>query len=232
MEGEFFMSYSIKEIKEGINYHNEVGKAGDFNYLNNEVEILQLLRKKGNPYERCPIYVSKSFIFRMVEEKDAEDLLECYSNSESAKLFNSDNCTSDFIYKSLEEMKNCIKFWIDQYNEKYYVRFSIIDKLNNKAIGTIEFFAKPVDYNGIFKVGVLRLDLVSQYENEETIAEILEIVNNNFYDDFEVKHVITKAIPIATQRIAALEKESYIKLEDKTIVPYDSYFIRYEHYEV
>jgi RimJ/RimL family protein N-acetyltransferase len=168
----------------------------------------------------------------MVEEKDAEDLLECYSNSESNKLFNSDNCTSNFIYKSLGEMKNCIKSWIDQYNEKYYVRFSIVDKLNDKAIGTIEFFAKPVDYKGVFKVGLLRLDVAPKYENEESIVEILDKVNNNFYDDFEVKHIITKAIPVANQRIAALKKERYIELEDKTIVPFDSYFIRDEHYEV
>ncbi len=221
--------YLKKSFDRGINYHNEDGTPGDYDSLDSEYEILQLLRKKEKPYESCPTYQSKRFIFRMVEEKDGEDLLECYSDTESNKLFNSDNCTSNFVYKSLVEMNNCIKFWIDQYHSKYFVRFSITDKLHNKAIGTIEFFAKEVSYNEILKVGVLRLDLASKYENEEAIVEILDIVNNNFYDDFEVKHIITKAIPVAKQRVTALKKEGFIELENKTIVPFDSYLIRDKH---
>ena len=60
-----------------------------------------MVRKKQSLYEKCPVYETKQFIFRMVEENDAEDLLSCYSDKTSAKFFNSDNCTSDFIYKSL-----------------------------------------------------------------------------------------------------------------------------------
>lgn len=180
----------------------------------------------SNPYQQCPVYETEHFIFRLVKEEDAEDLLECYSDSASAKLFNSDNCTSNFIYKSLEEMEACIEFWLDHYNKQYYVRFSIVDKAAHKAIGTIEFFAKPVAFGEISKVGVLRLDLASKYEEEKFILEILNTINDNFYNDFEVEHIITKAIPEAEKRIAALKGYGYISLENKTIVPYDSYFIR------
>lgn len=182
-----------------------------------------------NPYEKCPVYETKRFIFRMVEEKDAKDLLDCYSDEAATKLFKSDNCTSNFIYKTLKEMENWIKTWIDQYHTKDYVRFSIIDKLYDKAIGTIEFFAKPVDYKGIFKLGMLRLDLAQRYENEKAIVEILDLVNDNFYDDFEVKHIITKAIPVAKQRVVALKEDGFIELENNTMVPFDSYFIRAKH---
>jgi hypothetical protein len=221
----------IENEKRGIKY----GYHKDYDLKKSEEEVIALLlegavsiESKRNPYEKCPTYETEQYIIRRVEEKDAKDLLECYSDHEAEKLFNSDNCTSNFIYKSLEEMKQCIMLWMEHYHSKYYVRFSIIDKRYEKAIGTIEFFAKPVNYNGIFKVGLLRLDLATKYENVKTIEEILDLVNHNFYYDFEVKHIITKAIPIAKQRIVALNDKEYKKLQDKTIVPYNSYFIRDE----
>ncbi|MDD7794442.1 GNAT family N-acetyltransferase [Clostridium sp. 'White wine YQ'] len=177
-------------------------------------------------YEKCPVYESEKFIFRMVEEKDAEDLLECYSDLNAFKFFNSDNCTSDFFYKTLEEMKECIKFWIDQYKDKYYVRFSIVDKQRYKAIGTIEFYDRKVSYKDISKVGVLRLDLASKYEKEELITDILDIVINNLCEAFEVENIITKAIPDARERILALNNKGFERLEDKAILPYNDYYIR------
>lgn len=41
---------------------------------------------------------------------------------------------------------------------------------------------------------------------DKTVAEILSIASDNFYDLFEVDSIITKAVPSAVQRIAALEK--------------------------
>ena len=185
-----------------------------------------MLRKKENPYKKCPIYETKQFIFRLVEENDAEDLLECYSNAISAKFFNSDNCTSDFIYKSLDEMSSCIKFWIYEYENHGYVRFSIVDKIRGKAIGTIEMFAKQESFGDFGKVGVLRLDLASGYEKVEIITELLNIIEDNFYYNFEVESIITKAIPEAKQRVSALKNSGFRELEPNTIVSFDSYFIK------
>lgn len=185
-----------------------------------------MLRRKDNPYKKCPIYETKKFILRLVEENDAADLLECYSDPISGAIFNSDNCTSDFIYKTLVEMKDCIKFWIYEYKNQGYVRFSIIDKIREKAIGTIEMFAKQ-DYIGAFGiVGVLRIDLASRYEKVEDITELLDTIEDNFCYDFEVENIITKAIPEAKQRVAALKNSGFRELEHNTIVSFDSYFIK------
>jgi RimJ/RimL family protein N-acetyltransferase len=219
----------IDNEKKGLKY----GYQKDYDFKESEAEVIDLLIngntivKKENPYEKCPVYETKQFIFRMVEEKDAEDLLKCYSDPMSANIFNSDNCTSNFIYRSIEEMNNCIKSWLDQYIKQYFVRFSIIDKAINKAIGTIEFFSKPVTFYEISKVGMLRLDLASKYEKEEYIIEIINRIFENFYIDFEVEHIITKAIPEAKQRLAALKKVGFTEIADKKIVPYDDYFIKY-----
>ena len=219
----------VRNETKGIKY----GYQKDYDLKNSEEEIINILlegklstEKKVNPYEECPTYETKQFIFRLVEETDSEDLLQCYSDPESARLFNSDNCTSDFIFKSFDEVKNCIKLWLQHYREKYYVRFSIMDKLNERAIGTIEFFAKPVAFDEITKVGLLRLDLVSKYEKEESIIEMLETILHNFYDVFEVEHIITKAIPEAEERIAALKNKGFIELENMKMIPFDFYFIR------
>jgi len=182
--------------------------------------------RKENPYEKCPIYETKQLVFRIVQEEDAEDLLECYSDVFSAKFFNNDNCTSNFIYQSLDEMKNCIRCWLDEYEKQCFIRFSIVDKKIKKAIGTIEFFPKHETFKDFGKVGVLRIDLASKYEKEGLITEILNMVEGNFYDCFEVESIITKAIPEAKQRIIALKNSDYQELNNNTIVSFDYYYIR------
>lgn len=67
-------------------------------------------------------------------------LLECYSDLSAVKIMNSGRCASDFHYTTTDEMKNCIRFWLGEYAKKAYVRFSIIDKQIQKAVGSIEMF--------------------------------------------------------------------------------------------
>ncbi len=179
-----------------------------------------------NPYEKCPIYESESFTLRLVEEKDAEDLLKCYSDILAVKLMNSDNCTSDFYYRTIKEMKDCILFWIKEYENKVYVRFSIVDKQIQKIIGTMEIFGRKAKEEKSSKLGVLRIDLCSNYEIQSYITELLKISNEHFYDVFDVKHIITKAIPTAKERISSLIENGFSELENNTIIPYDNYFIR------
>lgn len=52
-----------------------------------------------------------------------------------------------FYYTSIEEMKDTIAFWKREYQSRYYVRWAIIDKNANQAIGTIELFNREAkDY--------------------------------------------------------------------------------------
>jgi ribosomal-protein-alanine N-acetyltransferase len=183
-------------------------------------------KTNSNPYKRCTIYQTGHFILRLVQEKDAEDLLRCYSNTESCKFFNSDNCDYGFHYESLQDMKLCIKRWIDEYRNKTFIRFAVIDKKSQKAIGTIEMFARAELDEQYNKVGVLRIDLLPDYEQRQFITEILKIASNSFYDAFCIDHIITKAIPEAVERRAALAANGFSPLEDNIIVPYSSYFIR------
>ncbi|MEK4040708.1 hypothetical protein NYE44_16595 [Paenibacillus sp. FSL L8-0493] len=178
-----------------------------------------------NPYQVCPVFESERFVYRLVQELDAADLLECYSDADSIPLFNSDNCNNDFNFQTIEEMNRCIRFWLDEYEGHGYIRFSIVEKNSGKAVGTIEFFARNEGVEGVGVVGVLRIDLISRLENEGNLNEILSLIEREFYDCFGVDAMITKAIPSAEKRVIALLNSGYAKIEGDTLVSFNDYYM-------
>lgn len=164
-------------------------------------------------YEECPVLEGERYLLRLVKMDDTEKLLQVYSDEKSVPYFNSDNCYGDdFYYTTYDGMKEAVKFWLDAYNNKGFVRFSIIDKNNknscnevsyninsthkevdmslskpsytqDEVIGTIELFnRKAEDY--FYNCGLLRLDLRSDYENEECIYDILSVIINDAFELF------------------------------------------------
>ena len=133
--------------------------------------------------------------------EDAEELLKCYNDSEARRFFNDDNF--DFGYgnvDTIEKMQCNIKLWINSYYSKNFVRFSIIDKSTDKAVGTVEMLGG--------KHGILRIDIMGDYECENCLSELFETADR-FYNDFNCDCIVSKAIPEATERIKALTKCGY-----------------------
>lgn len=192
----------------GITYHRSNGFKGDYDLLTNEDDILRLIHfGTHNPYIICPTIETVNFIFRLVNKNDAESLLKCYSDPKAQELFNSVNCSSDFRIKTIDEMDEMINYWLNEYSQQAYVRFSIVDKFTKQAIGTIEMFGKI----GQYKVdrGILRIDVESGYENKAALYEIINMCTENFYLLFDVKEIATRAIPKAADRIEALTKNGF-----------------------
>jgi RimJ/RimL family protein N-acetyltransferase len=160
------------------------------------------------PYTKCPIYTSPRFQLRLVQPDDAADLLVCYADPAAVRFMNADNCSGDFYITTLAEMQNCITAWLKDYANSFFVRFCIIDKQEGKAIGTIEMYDKTE------KLAILRLDLAAAYEESSHICEILGLVTENFYTDFAVSHMLTKAIPAAAERITALHACGFTSAAD------------------
>ena len=197
----------------GILYHRPNEYKGDYDILETEEQIMHLIHTgKINPYIKCPIYETEHFLIRLVNEEDAKELLDCYSDVNACPIFNSDNCTSNFIYSSIGEMKDCIKQWVKSYNNEEYVRFSIIDRHLDKVVGTIEMFGTVGKYNA--SSGILRLDIESKYEETIYQNELFLLCIKEFFDLFIVDSIITKAIPKASIRIKALVKNGFMKYED------------------
>ncbi|MDR1465814.1 MAG: GNAT family N-acetyltransferase [Oscillospiraceae bacterium] len=156
-------------------------------------------------------YETEHFLLRLVRESDADDLLVCYSDPAAQKFFNYDPSTNrnyfhDCTRESILEM---ICWWRKEFERKSWVRFSIIDKLMQKAIGAVEIYDKFVRENRKYAGwAVVRIDILSSYEKADRIGELLELFNG-FYKLFDVDFFVTKAIPEATERINALQIAGY-----------------------
>lgn len=180
-------------------------------------------------YEQIPDMENEKFLLREIEDGDAEHLLKIYSDKNAVPLFNSDNCVNGFYYTTMEEMKDTIAFWKREYQNRYYVRWAIIDKNDNCAIGTIELFnRKAKDYFN--NCGLLRLDLRSDYEKQDIIEDILGLIILETRDMFACEMIATKAISIAKERIKALEHKGFCLSEESVIghdgTKYNSYYFR------
>ena len=160
-----------------------------------------------------------------------------YSDIQAVPFFNSDNCHGDdFYYPSLEKMQKAVDFWQYSYREKYFVRFSIIDKrANNTAVGTIELFHREA-HDFYAHCGLLRLDLRSDYEKADFITETLGLILPMIYELFHCDMIATKAIEGARERIQALSKLGF-QTSEKPLIggqdgrEYYSYFCIYRKHE-
>lgn len=174
---------------------------------------------------KCSIYKRGLITLRKTNDEDLGELLECYSNEKAVPLFNSDNCHGDdFNYTTIEQMGRAIEFWEASYKNKEFVRWTVILKGTNKKLGTIEMFHRNVE-DEFNHYGILRIDLQSKYEIQSIIEDILAISNECFFEAFEVKGILTKAVPKAEERISALKKAGF-KPVYKKVMEYDDYYCR------
>ncbi len=182
-----------------------------------------------NIYECCPKIQNDSFLLRMVKKADCDDLLKVYSDEKSVPLFNGDNCNGDtFFYQTRERMMQAIDFWLFSYQHQYFVRWSIIDRGINEAIGTVELFRREAD-DAFTDTALLRLDLRSGYEQADALHSILTILLENACDWFACASVTTKAAPCAAVRRAALRKLGFAESQH-CLKGHDG--TRYPHYFV
>lgn len=156
-------------------------------------------------YEHCPQFSSARYWLRMVTLEDRDDLLKVYSDTNAVPIFNSDNCTGDFYITTQEDMGRTIEFWLMEYGSRYYVRWSVIDRETGHAIGTIELFHRTAQ-DFFHHVGLLRLDLRSDYEKEAAITDILFLLLPHAWDLFSCDTIATKIPPCAQVRRAALSR--------------------------
>lgn len=180
-------------------------------------------------YETCPQFENEKYKLRFVSQEDCLDLLKVYSDEQSVPFFNSDNCGGDdFYYVTESRMKEAINYWFFEYNNKGFVRWAIVDKLKNTAIGTIELFHRSAD-DYFTKCGLLRLDIRSDYEKSTEIESILSLITKPTFDMFQCDKIATKAIPDAIERICALENLGFSETNEKLIghdsEEYSCYFV-------
>lgn len=116
-------------------------------------------------------------------------------------------------------MNKAVKFWLDSYKSKWFVRWVIIEKDTNKIIGSIELFHRTAD-DFFNHAGVLRLDLGSDYETAEVIECITSLIVPAAYDLFDTDKIITKIPLYAVERKSAFEKLGFINSKEFLIGTY------------
>lgn len=154
-----------------------------------------------NVYRSCPTFITPRFNLRLVCMEDAPYLLRVYSDKLAQPCFNSDNCHSDFRYNSLADMKDCIRMWLWSYENGYFVRWTILRL--DIPVGTVEMFRRDGGKDGLGE-GVLRIDLLSKYEQSDVIDEILRTILPEMHELFGCARILTKALPLMSKRRLAL----------------------------
>ena len=182
-----------------------------------------------NIYETCPTLESEKFIIRLFQDEDCNDLLKVYSDKNALPFFNSDNCDGDnFYYATKERMADAIGFWHMAYENGWFVRMSVVDKNLEHVIGTVELCVR-VSEDVFNNMGILRVDVRSDYEQEDVLCDIFGLVTSKLEEMLGCKGVLTKAPIYAVERINAIQKVGFTKSEHlligKTGYAYDGYWI-------
>ena len=174
-------------------------------------------------YESCPSFENDKYLLRLSNTDDAKDLVSVYGDKNALPFFNSDNCHGDnFYYPDEQSMKTAIEFWLRSYKDRWFVRWTIIDKTTGTAIGSVELFHRVAD-DDLNHVGVLRLDLGSLYELAEIIYDILNLVISPAYELFDCSEIITKVPLYAIERIEAVSKMGFEKTDRLLVGTMDGY---------
>ena len=182
-----------------------------------------------NIYEKCPTLEGERFLIRLFNVDDCSDLFKVYSDKNALPFFNSDNCDGDnFYYDTIEKMEQAIGFWKLSYDNGWFVRLSIVDKKTSTVIGTVEVCLR-VSNDAFNYMGILRVDVRSDYEQESFLHEIFELITPNLKEMLGCSGVITKAPIYAVERIKAITKIGYTKSNDlligKNNYAYDGYWV-------
>lgn len=166
-------------------------------------------------YENCPIFEKGDIKLRLVRQEDCSDLLKVYSDPKAQKLFNSDNCHGDdFCYRCEEQMQMAIEFWLLSYKRGDFVRWTVCCK--EIPVGTLELFRRSSqdDFDG---AGILRLDLRSDFEEKDFIAEILSLILSEAKAMFGCDFVAAKLPEKGEARRGAFRELGFTAAEHKLI---------------
>jgi len=185
--------------------------------------------KNRNPFDECPIYETENLMFTKVKIEDSEELFKCYSDPITKGHMNNDNCGGEWLCNSIDVVKQGIRGWESEFDDRFYIRWSVNHKSKKKIIGTIEISPVPNTtrfLDEVCKTGILRIDVISHLEIEPIFSEILKMTTDNFYSDFGIENIIIKATQDDKQRTLALDNNNFERLEDYKIIRYPNYYIK------
>ena len=103
----------------------------------------------------------------------------------------------------------------------------IVDQKQKEIAGMVEICPSYKYSADGSKIGILRIDLLPEYENEKMIKELLTVILEHIYEDFEVQAVLMKAQEYATERRNILKQFHFVAAMDECNISFRDYFIRF-----
>ena len=77
-------------------------------------------------------------------------------------------------------------------------------------------------------MGILRIDLKSDYERQEVLNELMSILIEHVYDDFQVSLLLMKIQKDAEERQNLIETYQFVTAKDECNISFVDYYIRYK----
>lgn len=185
------------------------------------------MRQNMDVFSVCPEYETQYFKIRKLKEEDANELFLCYSDPKAARFFNGDCCGDDFYYTDKDKFRECVEYWLNRYEAQDFVRWSIQDKETESLIGTVEV-CPSLKYAVDGKMmGILRIDLKSEYERWLVLKELMDVLVCHIYEDFEVVSIIMKIQKDAVGRQKLLKEYQFVNAKEECNISLEDYYIRY-----
>ena len=176
----------------------------------------------------CPEYETEHFKIRKLEAGDVEGLFPCYSDPEAARYFNGDCCGDDFYYTDKEKFRECVEYWLSRYGARDFVRWSVLDKETGLLIGTLEVCPSLKYAVDGRKMGILRIDLKSEYERWPVLRELMDVLICHIYEDLEVASIIMKIQKDAGERQKLIRKYQFVSAKEECNIGLSDYYVRYK----
>ena len=203
----------------GIAYHRPNGLTGDYDAAaeTSEEEVLRLIRygQRPDPYTEATPLASDRFTLRPMKPDDAEALLACYADPRAWPFFNDDNCSGHFMFKTRKEMGEAIRIWIICQETRAFMRYTLLD--NGVPFGTVEFCPRNELHPVHGRVSIVRVDVDPAHEQADDLYDLLKCTIRQMMPAFRVDALITKAVPQAVERIAALKAWGFRPTEDQQL---------------
>lgn len=183
-----------------------------------------------NVFRQCPSFYGPKYTLRQVRMEDAEELLHVYGAPGMAGWFNDDLCTTDFLLRTVEEMRDCIAGWLSAWKAGWYVRWTVLDEeTERRPVGTVEMCLRRSE-DAFDGCGILRLDLNRTYEHKDAVYELVRTMLPEMYRLFGCRAIITKAPPHMMGRRLGLAVHGFIPSKEVLRGPdgrtYGDYWIR------
>ena len=77
-------------------------------------------------------------------------------------------------------------------------------------------------------MGILRIDLKSDYERQEVLNELMSILIEHAYDDFQVSSLLMKIQKGAVERQNLIKTYQFVTAKDECNISFEDYYIRYK----